>query len=92
MRDSEIDYVMILKCAHEDYVDWWLPIDVAGDSFMAPMGFLRFLTYMLYLPQDEWWDRWVGNEYSREETLNLKHVTLDLVVRHYLGYVDVHEL
>jgi hypothetical protein len=27
----------ILKNAHQEYVDWWLPIDVAGGSFLAPM-------------------------------------------------------
>ena len=27
----------ILKNGHQEYVDWWLPIDVAGGSFLAPM-------------------------------------------------------
>ena len=31
-----------LKKAHQRYVDWWLPIDVANGSFLAPMSIERF--------------------------------------------------
>lgn len=47
----------LLKDAHQRYVDWWLPIDVAAGSIMAPNSIQRFCkTLLIY--GDKWFDRW----------------------------------
>jgi len=84
--------IALLKDAHQEYVDWWLPIDVAGGSLLAPVGFLWFLHYLLTMPSEHWWDRWVGCTIPKDKHYVLKRDILRLIIEHHKGEINVYEL
>jgi hypothetical protein len=71
----------IIKAAHQKYVDWWLPIDVAASSAMAPMSCHRFFESLLTF-NDEWWERWIGDSIPKEDKIAFKR----LILNHIIGY------
>lgn len=79
--------------AHQRYVDWWLPIDVAGGSFLAPMSRHRFCRWALYMPEEEVWNRWFPDYVEdREKKLNLKRFVIELIEQHTNGLIDINYL
>lgn len=76
------DRLRLLNMAYQKYVDWWLPIDVANGSVMAPITFHRFLGYLLIFPEDTWWNRWIG-DVMPDDKLSLKQFILELIIKHY---------
>lgn len=100
---SKIDYVKIkqeiLLKAHQKYVDWWLPIDVAAGSVLAPMGLYMFCCRMLTIPDDQYFDRWIDenelpipkNGDVREARIYMKDYILKCIGMHLLGNIDLHD-
>jgi hypothetical protein len=68
-----------IKNAHQRYVDWWLPIDVAGGSFLAPMSLDRFYRFLLAAPDVDWFDRWLPEHTSVEEKYYMKSCIVDSI-------------
>lgn len=56
--------------SYNKYVAWWLPIDIADNSSLAPMTFNRFCETLLIFPDENWWNRWV-NGFSKRDVLNI---------------------
>ena len=89
----------ILLKAHQNYIDWWLPIDVAHDSFLAPMGLLRFCRYMLIMPDEECFDKWINEKELqipkdgniRLAKIYMKEFILKMMLAHHNGYIDLHD-
>jgi hypothetical protein len=75
----------ILKNAHQDYVDWWLPIDVAGDSFLAPMSYDIFLERLLTYPHEEWFARWIGDEIPSDKITAFKTFIFRLLIFNHVN-------
>ena len=87
MRDSE-RFNKLLQEAHKKYVNWWLPIDVAGGSFLAPMSFESFCQTLL-LEDVEWWERWVtideNSKYDKKnEIYYIKSYILKMLIKQFL--------
>jgi hypothetical protein len=72
-----------LKQAHQRYVDWWLPIDVAGGSFLAPTSFHGFCRYLLVANDTEWFDRWLPEFIETNEKYYMKQIALSLVLENF---------
>ena len=68
-----------IKKAHQRYVDWWLPIDVAGGSALAPRSFDGFCRFLLVANDSDWFDRWLPDYTSSEEKYFMKSVIMDTV-------------
>ncbi len=66
----------LLKDTHKRYVDWWMPIDIACNSCLAPMSFKRFCDSLLTYP-DEWWSRWLGDKVLDTKKTAFKQYILD---------------
>ena len=75
--------IKILKDAHQCYVDWWLPIDVAAGSVMAPVSFNIFLHYLLAMPEDKYWDRWLSGKIPQDKKTAFKLFILEFIVKDY---------
>jgi len=89
IRRSDTILVEIVK-AHQRYVDWWLPIDVASGSLLAPMSCHRFCEYLLLYDDEEWWDRWLDNELLTKENKTYdKRIVLGLLYKHTTGFMDI---
>ena len=98
-----MDYVKIkqdiLLKAHKQYVDWWLPIDVAGGSFLAPMSLERFCSFMLKMPDEEYFDRWIDETELpipkdgdiRLARIYMKDFILKTIGMHMLEYINLHD-
>ena len=87
MKDEFIENLLIK--AHQDYVDWWLPIDVSQGSTLAPMSFLRFLEYILIFDDKNWFDRWLG-DFDMISRREIKRVVLQRIVNHHKKMIDLH--
>ena len=72
-----------IKASHQKYIDWWLPIDIAGGSFLAPMSLLSFCENLLVYPND-FFDRWT-NGYNKRDVLHV-------VIAHHTGFIDLYNL
>ena len=70
----------ILKIAHQEYVDWWLPIDVAAGSVIAPMSYDRFLESLLTYPHENWFSRWIGDKIPSDKITYFKTFIFRVVV------------
>jgi hypothetical protein len=77
---TRLERIEEIKNAHQRYVDWWLPIDVAGGSFLAPTSFEGFCRYLLIANDAEWFDRWLPNYTSYDEKYYMKSCMLDSVL------------
>lgn len=75
--------IEILKVAHQEYVDWWLPIDVAAGSVMAPVSFPMFLQYLLKLPEEVYWDRWIGDKIPKDKKIEFKQFVINTLIEYY---------
>jgi len=88
----------ILLDGHQKYVDWWLPIDVAAGSPLAPMGLFRFCEFLLLVPDEEWFDKWLDKDMfprpidgdERLDKLYMKKYILSLIKKHSSGWIDLH--
>jgi hypothetical protein len=99
---SKIDYVKIkediLLKAHQQYVDWWLPIDVAAGSVLAPMGLYMFCHRMITMPENEFFDRWIDetelpipvNGDIRMARIYMKDFIVKRIIAHVNGNIDLH--
>lgn len=67
---SKYDRYKKIVDSHEEYVEWWLPIDVAAGSVMAPMSLQRFCELMLTLPNNNFFDRWSKGDYNKVDVLD----------------------
>lgn len=77
--------------AHQKYVDWWLPIDVAAGSIMAPMGLWYFCKKCLTGPDEYYIDRWFGDIVDYEKyKYEYREEILKLYSMHMLEYIDLH--
>lgn len=91
----------ILKDAHRRYVDWWLPIDLACDSCMAPMSCHRFCETLLTYDGgwggigeqriENWWDKWLGDTIPVNKKQDFKSYILKMIVGHYTKIIDLNE-
>jgi len=94
------DVIQKLQDAHQKYVDWWLPIDVAGGSFMAPMSLHRFCETLLTYDGgwggtdgeqiENWWDAWM-DEHDINSKTRMKIQILKLVIAHYTDVIDLNK-
>lgn len=57
--------------AYKKYVEWWLPIDAASDSALAPMSFLSFCESLITREDEEWFHRWSNGEFLKSDVLKL---------------------
>lgn len=78
----------ILKEAHQKYVDWWLPIDVANNSVMAPMARHMFCETLLTY-EDDWFNRWIEDSIPTDKKVAFKKRILQLIIFHYLNKIDL---
>jgi len=95
------DRLSILKDAHRRYVDWWLPIDLACDSCMAPMSCHRFCETLLTYDGgwggtgeqriENWWDRWLGDTIPVDKKQSFKSYILKMIVGHYTKIIDLNK-
>ena len=76
-----------IKEAHQRYVDWWLPIDVANGSLLAPMCCLRFCEYLLIFP-DSFFQEWINEEDKNEF---IKRHILNIIVAHHMKIIDLNK-
>jgi len=77
----------ILVDAHNRYVAWWLPIDVANGSVLAPMCLSRFCEFLLTLNDNNFWNKWMEpNDYM------MKRYVLDLLKQHWSGEININKL
>lgn len=90
----------IIKDAHAKYVEWWMPIDLACDSCMAPMSCHRFCETLLTMDGgfgvkdnfiDNWWDKWLGDVVPKDKKMSFKQHILKLIVGHYTKIIDLNE-
>jgi hypothetical protein len=65
-----------LQLTYNRYVAWWLPIDVANGSCLAPMSYIGFCE--LLLTNDIFWMTW-ENGFTKRDLLNV-------IVFHYTEY------
>ena len=77
---NKIEREEILKIAHQEYVDWWLPIDLACDSCMGAMSYDRFLESLLTYPHEKWFTRWIGDKIPSDKITPFKTFIFRLVV------------
>lgn len=75
-----------IKKAHQRYVDWWLPIDVAGGSFMAPMSYERFCEWLLTGNDSDWFDRWLPEFIEVNEKHYMKRQLLSVIIDQFINY------
>ncbi len=73
----------ILKIAHKEYIDWWLPIDIESGSLLAPMSYNRFLESLLTYPNEEWFVRWIGDKIPSDRITAFKGFILRSIVKSY---------
>lgn len=93
--------LQVLKDAHQKYVDWWMPIDVAAGSLMGAMCRHRFYETLLTYEggwggvEDQqiksWWNEWLGEYTSIADKTIMKQFILKLVIGHYKGIVDLNK-
>lgn len=82
--------INVVKSAHKKYVDWWLPIDVAAGSILAPMAcHLFYETLLVY--DDNWWNRWLNDYNSIEDKTKMKRIILKFIIGHYLEITDLNK-
>ena len=96
-EELEIYNVRLLSKGYKRYVDWWLPIDVAGGSFLAPMSFEWWLERMLTFPDEKWFDRWIlkdelilgkdQTEDSFQPKYRIKHFIVQVITHNALGNI-----
>ena len=92
VRRKDEMLVEIMK-GHQKYVDWWLPIDVAGGSFLAPMSCHMFCEYLLLHDDENWWYRWMCPEFLEEEhKVYDKRTVLGLIQQHYFKWIDLNNM
>jgi hypothetical protein len=77
---NRLERIEEIKNAHQRYVDWWLPIDVAGGSFLAPASLERFCRFLLVANDTDWFDRWLPDYTSTEDKYYMKSCMLDSVL------------
>lgn len=80
----------IIKEAHAKYVEWWMPIDLACDSCMAPMSCHRFCETLLTY-KDDWFNRWLGDVIPEDKIVDFKTYILKIVLKHYGKIIDLNE-
>jgi hypothetical protein len=89
-----------IKKAHQRYVDWWLPIDVAGGSFMAPMSYNSFCETLLTNDGgwfsaestiENWWNEWLPDFTEPKEKSLMKRCILENIIGYYLHIADLNE-
>lgn len=79
--DSEQKRIEILQKAHQEYVDWWLPIDSPSGSLLDAMSFYRFLQFLLTGSNDDFFDRWIMNKIDKDKKGVMKQFILDLLFK-----------
>lgn len=92
-REDRIDEI---KKAHQRYVDWWLPIDVAGGSFMAPMSCSRFCEQLLindggWSTIENWWNEWLPDFTTPTEKYYMKRAVLEAIIMHHTNIIDLNK-
>lgn len=80
-----------IKKAHQRYVEWWLPIDVAAGSVMAPMSCHRFCESLLTYSDKDWFDRWLPDFKEPGEKIHMKRCALESVIGHYTHIINLNE-
>jgi hypothetical protein len=55
--------------AYKKYLDFWRPIDIANDSFLAARSFDNFCEALLTHPDRIYFDIW-GDGFSKRDVLN----------------------
>lgn len=70
----------ILKTAHQEYVNWWLPMDIESGSLIAPMNYNRFLESLLTYSHEDWFMRWVGDKIPSNKITSFKTFILRTIV------------
>lgn len=88
--------IQVIKSAHKKYVDWWLPIDVASGSLMAPMSCFSFCQTLLTYEGgwggsegqriENWWNEWLSDYTSVEDKTRMKKIILNFIIGHYIGF------
>jgi len=96
-EELEIYNVRLLSKGYKRYVDWWLPIDVAGGSFLAPMSFEWWLERMLTFPDEKCFDRWIfkdelvlGKNHIKDSfqpKYRIKHFIVQVITHNALGNI-----
>jgi hypothetical protein len=76
----------ILKKSHQEYVDWWLPIDVENGSIMGAMSYNRFLESLLTYTHEDWFVRWIGDKIPSDKIIPFKVFILRLVVNTHIEF------
>ena len=79
----KIDREDILKGAYQEYVDWWLPIDIKSGSLMSPMVYERFLESLLTYPHEDWYMRWIGDKIPSEKITVFKSFIFRVIISKY---------
>jgi hypothetical protein len=87
----------VIKSAHQKYVDWWLPIDVAAGSIMGAMSCHRFCESLLVFEGGyaygikNWWNEWLGDYSTIDAKTKMKQFILKLIISHYTGTIDLNK-
>jgi hypothetical protein len=95
--DVKEQQIEVIKLAHQQYVDWWLPIDVAAGSTMGAMSCHRFCESLLTFEGGyaggikNWWNEWLGDYTSIEDKTKMKVLILKLIISHYTGIIDLNK-
>ena len=84
---------------YQRYHDWWHPIDIAGDSFMACMTFSRWMEHLLTFPDEEWFDRWLNEDDfivpkyggKRSARMYMKQFILQRVNGHWAKWINLND-
>jgi hypothetical protein len=76
--------------AHQKYIDWWSPIDLACDSCLAPMSCHRFCESLLTYG-DDWWERWLGASIPKDKKIAFKRIILKFIIEHYTQNINLNE-
>ena len=87
-REERLDKI---KKAHQRYVDWWLPIDVASGSLVAPMSRHRFCESLLTYSDQNWFDRWLPDYINITEKNHMKRWVLEFIIAHYTHIINLNE-
>jgi hypothetical protein len=87
---SRDERLLVLKNAHQKYVDWWHPMDVAAGSIMGAMSCHRFCETLLTY-NDEWYDRWIEDSIPKDKKQPFKVDILRFIIGHYGNIIDLNK-
>lgn len=104
ITSSELEERFQFQCqiildGYQKYYNWWLPIDVANGSTLAPMTFLWFCEYLLVFDDKKWFDRWLDKDKfilpkgggEKTARVYMKKFILEQISKHHMGYINLYD-